>query len=731
MSETIVLRGRYDRRVYIDMGSGLCIFRIDVKYCSSKDVVLNNGKATCTGYIPAYIKGMPLELTGRLSVTQNYGQRIECIAVKEYEDNAEVMSDLLKSMVPGIGSQEAEEIVEVCGTEGVFAFCRKDNAIQLLSSAIQWMDKDMAAKVVKTVRNAINEREMIAFLRSYGGKASSAIRVIEKYGTNAKARLCSNPYVVGMTCRLPFEVCDKIAFDHGNMNTAQRMKMLAMQSVEHFTGSGNCFAVLEDVVKCAQKICNGSASPVFNEQEFIVWGITRNKDLKVEQNGQYKYIYTNEMYAFEEKAARELKRINTGKKYPFNPEWVVEMERQLGFTYAPAQREATNALRSAGLKILTGGPGTGKTTTVKLIISLYQKMFPGNTIKLCAPTGRAAQRMAESTGMEAVTIHRLMDYHPVEGGIACKSGLDPIDADFIVIDEVSMLDIEIFSYFLAAVRTGTLILMVGDTDQLASVGPGDVLADLIQSNKVAGIGVFRLSAVYRQGAGSPIIINASKINSGQKDLVQTDDYAIERVDDDKEQFDLIKGLVDKYYDPNQPYYFQVLTTAHKGAAGITELNKKLQQYINPNFTDKKVKKFSYNGTRYCKGDKIILMQNNYKIGYYNGDVGTVAEVSDNGVTVELDGNRKIVLDKDMVADLSLAYAMSIHKSQGSEFPVTVVCLPSDPRTMLKRNLLYTGVTRGKKKVITISTRDAQEIAINCTEKGKRRTMLPARIAEVY
>lgn len=347
-------------------------------------------------------------------------------------------------------------------------------------------------------------------------------------------------------------------------------------------------------------------------------------------------------------------------------------------------------------------------------------MYPDNIIKLCAPTGRAAQRMTESTGMEAVTIHRLLDFRPCANGVVHKDAKNPIVADLIVVDEMSMTDTELMSIFLQAVQDGTLVLLVGDIYQLPSVGPGDVLHDIIFSEKVP---VFRLTKVYRQAGDSPIVTNANKINDGHTDLVENEDFEIIIVQSDEELKDKILELTTQYYNPDKPFDMQILAPSKKYDAGTKNLNKVIQEAVNPG-----KKGFVFGDTTYRVGDKIIMLNNNYGHGYFNGDVGYVVAIDDNGVTVNI-LDVEIVITKGMMEDMSLAYGVTVHKSQGSEYPLAICALPKSPANMLVRNLFYTAVTRAKKKVIVVAVDGSVQASVRNNQTGKRKTGLLEKLSK--
>ena len=397
-----------------------------------------------------------------------------------------------------------------------------------------------------------------------------------------------------------------------------------------------------------------------------------------------------------------------------------EIQKQEGITYADAQKDAFKLLRCTGLAVLTGGPGTGKTTVLNGIRKVFQKKYPLSEVVMSSPTGRAAQRMTEATGHEAMTVHRLV-------GIGRNQrGKSQIAGDFVIIDESSMLDSEMTAWLLMAISEKSLVLFVGDIDQLPSVGAGNVLKDLIQS---AVIPVCRLQTVYRQSGESAIITNANKINRGESDLKQDGTFVVLEEPDDKTILDVMADVAKEALSAtdDQIYGVQILATSHKGDASISAANNILQQMINPRKPGMKALK--YGNTEFREGDKVITTQNNYEDCYFNGDIGVIKQISEGKIEI-LISDKTVYLQRQNLQDLSLGYCISIHKSQGSEFEHAIILLPEHPSVMLRRNLLYTAVTRAKKRCTIIAAKGSgaggnsiSKCARNI-DNTKRVTLLP-------
>lgn len=443
-----------------------------------------------------------------------------------------------------------------------------------------------------------------------------------------------------------------------------------------------------------------------------------------------KYILTGNGYAVQQRilaeknVARQYARLENSKKnLSFDKKMVDEIEAKVGIKYAPQQRGAFDMCNSTGIKILTGGPGTGKTSTLKGILEALRIIIPSAVIKCCAPTGRAAQRMKESTGLESQTVHRLCEYRPFDNeSYSSKNETDPIDADIIVVDEVSMLDINLASMLLSAVRDGSFVLFVGDINQLESVGPGSVLRDLIASEKVP---VYQLTKVYRQSEDSQIVANANKVKDGNMDIKEAEDFKVIRCLNEADVTIETMKIFKKNYDKEKPFDFQVLSPIKASLAGVNHINEIAQQEI---YADNSTKHITVSRKKYHIGDKIIFLQNEPSRGFYNGDCGTITEINGNDIIIDIPGE-SITLSKEDFSCLKLAYDITIHKSQGSEYPVVAIPLVKRTPGMLTRNLLYTAITRAKKMVYIISEDDSMEMCIKHVTSG-RKTGLVSEIISV-
>ena len=596
-------------------------------------------------------------------------------------------------------------------------FKRKDILDYLVKCNLTNQEADLLiAQVFKT----IYQREVFEVIAPFGGTFSQSAKIVKNQGTQAVEKLLNDPYSICYFAGISFRVADQLASLRAfSYDSKCRLSGAVLYGIHRVMNAGSTYVMPKDFQGILYQMINDEA--FFQKNSNIMTASVSSVESKVALRWikNRMILATNEMFESERQSAFHLKRIALScAKTPFTPKIITEVEAFCGIHYGLQQKKAMEIILSQrGFAILTGGPGTGKTSTVKGILHGYQKMYPEHKIKLCAPTGRAAQRMSESTEMEAVTVHRLLGYTPYGNGSIVFNQENPIDADFIIMDEVSMLDTQLFSLFLNAVSTGTMVLFVGDPDQLESVGPGAVLRDLLQV-PYSLIRKSHLSEVFRQKEGSPIIDNAIRINTGNRNLIPHKDFEIIETRSEQELLDTVKKIMKQSFQPADPFYSQILCPSTKGKAGIHNINQELQALLNPT-TDKGLR---FGGVSFKKNDKIIMTHNNYDLDYFNGDIGTILEITkDRKIMIQI-GERKILLNHENFDDISLAYSMTIHKSQGSEFPIAIIVIPKNPKNMLVRNLIYTAVTRAKKKVFLISEESAYKTAISRCVLSKRKTL---------
>lgn len=628
-------------------------------------------------------------------------------------------------MVKGIGPHFAKVLVKAFG-EKVFSVIEEEPARMLKLPGI-------GTKRVEKITSAWSEqksiREIMVFLQSHGVGTGRAVRIYKTYGDEAIAKVTENPYRLALDIHgIGFKTADLIA---GKLGVAKDSMIRAQAGVRHvlqeMSNDGHCAAPWDKLVEESAKLLEIPV-PVLKEAIREEVGL---ENLVEEDIDGRRCLFLTPLQRAEVGTAASLNRILSGiipwgaidadKALP----WV---EGKTGLALSPSQQQAVRLALSSKVLVITGGPGVGKTTLVNSILLILQAKKV--RVTLCAPTGRAAKRLSESTGLEAKTIHRLLEFDPKFGGF--KRGRDnPLETDLLVIDESSMVDIALMNRLLSAVPDQAALMIIGDVDQLPSVGPGAVLADIIDSGSVPTV---RLTEIFRQAATSQIIVNAHRINRGEMPLSPkgselSDFYFIPAETPEEIMEKLVKVLTDRIpkrfgLDPVKDV--QVLTPMNRGGLGARSLNIELQKLLN----EKGEPKVSRYGTTFAPGDKVIQTVNNYDKEVFNGDIGRIVlvDVEEGLLKVEYDG-RQVKYDFGELDEVSLAYATSIHKSQGSEYPAVVIPLSMQHYTLLERNLLYTAVTRGKKLLTIIGQPKALAMAVKNHRANKRLTRLSERIRQ--
>lgn len=723
MGETTII-GTLEKMLYRDDLSGNSLFAL--KSDDYKEYYSKYGTITVSGNIPNYIRGMTLKCVGSFIKKENGSLFVMNSCSEVAIDNAKTATYIV-ALAVGINQKMANQIVEKLGSD-IFKVCLSFNALDRLMS-VEGMTRAQANMLCEKVRRTVVERELFEELYPFKVPYSCAARLARELGSIAGKRLALEPYTIGMLIGgIPFKNIDLYAQSLGISRMGQpRLFAACWDAVRREIRHGHTYADYPSVIKRASALMQENDGQDYGAS-FLSQGINANSYLTYESKDpgeETGRVYWNGLLTAEQGAARGIARLIQGKKALLTDmqiaEYITEIEQDIHIRYAPAQRAAFDLLRQSGIAVVTGGPGTGKTTVVNGLIRAYQRQYPNNHVMLAAPTGRAAQRMTEATGMEATTIHRLVGMRPYAGALQRNTSENPLEVDFLVVDESSMVDIEMLNWLLDAIPTGCLLLFVGDINQLPSVGPGDVLNDLIRSGQIP---VCALTAVHRQTEGSPILENAIRINQGITQLVEREDFTVNHVANAAEIPEKVRSLIERYYDKNDPFQTQVLAPSYQGKGGITEINNVLQEMVNPRAEGKA--EIKYGRTTFRENDKVITLNNNYRVGYLNGDLGIITEIKDEYMVVRI-LDKDIQIERADLNDVSLAYCISIHKSQGSEFKNVIIALSCSPANLLQRNLLYTAITRAKETVSVIAEYGALEKCIKRAQSGKRNTRLMLRI----
>lgn len=707
-----------------------------------------NGEVTCVGKFPYIGDGEFLELEGEYVMHPSYGLQLQVTGhkVKEPEDRESIERYLGSGAVKGIGPALAGKIVAKFG-EDTFRIMEEEPE---RLAEIKGISERKAREICVQVEEKKDLRQAMIYLQKYGISINLAVKIYQKYGLGIYSILEENPYRLADDIEgVGFKTADEIAFRIG-IHTDSDFRIQ----------SGIFYTLLQSVqeghVYLEEKVLSAKAAQLLEVEitdiEKYLMDLAMEKKVVLKQDEEQVRVYPAKYYYMEMNTARMLKELNI--RYEEDDSLIrkriEKLEKQNESTLDERQREAVAEAVKNGIFILTGGPGTGKTTTINAMIRYF--LSEGMDIRLAAPTGRAAKRMTETTGYEAQTIHRLLEVsgNPEETG---KGGFgrnqeNPLETDVLIIDEMSMVDLPLMHALLSAVIPGTRLILVGDINQLPSVGPGKVLKDLIDSEVFP---VMMLTRIFRQAQESDIVVNAHRINAGLEvrlDNKSRDFFFLKRQDADviiSVILTLIQKKLPRYVDAKMTD-IQVLAPMKKGLLGVERLNRILQQYLNPPSPKKQEKE--YGEKIFRVGDKVMQTKNNYQleweiatkyglvvdkgIGVFNGDIGIVTAIHtyDETVEVEFDEKRKVKYPFKLLDELELAYAVTIHKSQGSEYPAVIIPLLSGPKQLYCRNLLYTAVTRAKKCVTLVGSDTVFQEMIRNVEEQKRNTSLSERIREL-
>jgi len=719
-----LLKGVIERVTFHNLDSGYCVLRVTAR--GHADGV------TVVGHLSQAVAGEFIEAVGEWVTDRTHGPQFKAESLKTTAPHtAEGIARYLGSgLLKGIGPKYARKIVDTFGDKTLDIIDQSPAALKQV--------KGLGARRIERIREGWHEqkhvRAIMVFLQSYGIGTARAVRIYKTYGESAVEQVRSNPYKLSTDIwGVGFKTADDLALSLGlAKDSPLRAKAAVRHVLKDAAGDGHV-GLPEPLVIEATAGLTGIAAEIL---QAAVEALRVEDEVIRETPGDERdpLLYLKPLYLAEVGLANAVQRLQEGT-HPL-PDidsdaaaaWV---EAKLGITFADGQRTAVRAATKEKLLVLTGGPGTGKTTIVRAIVEIFaaKKL----RVALCAPTGRAAKRLAESTGREAKTIHRLLEYDASLLGFR-RNGDHPIDVDLLVIDEASMADVSLAHQLLRAVPTWAAVLIVGDRDQLPSVGPGSVLGDFINSNAVP---VVRLTQIHRQAEESWIIRAAHAVNEGSEPVSapaggKGDFYFIE-TDDDAAIVEKILAVVKERIparfglDPIRDV--QVLSPMNKGTIGVKNLNQELQAALNPHRPGAaEVQRF---GIALRVGDKVIQTRNNYQREVFNGDIGRVSKVEslEQVLTVEFDG-KPVDYDFGDLDELQLAYCCSIHKSQGSEYPAVVIPLHTTHYIMLRRNLLYTGLTRGKKLVVVVGSRKALGIAVRTADSAFRYSLLEWRLRAI-
>lgn len=705
-----------------------------------------DGEITCVGTLSYIGEGEKVELEGQYIAHPSYGEqfKIESCTVKAPEDEESVERYLGSGAIKGVGAALAARIVRRFHGDTFRIIEEEPERL----AEIKGISEKKAREIADQVYEKRDMRKAMIFLQQFGITTALAVKIYQKYGAEIYRVIQENPYQLADDISgVGFRIADEIAKRAGvSADSEYRVKCGIFYVLLQAGAEGHVFLPKENLIYKAGELLGVPLESI--DQYLTDLAVERKIVIKQEEQER---IYSASAYFTEMSIARMLCDLNiTGEvDEAVILQKISAIEKETRTSLDEMQKRAVIEAVRCGLLVITGGPGTGKTTTINTLISYFES--EGLQILLAAPTGRAAKRMTEATGYEARTIHRMLEISGAQEETAegfARNAANPLDADVIIIDEMSMVDVYLMHALLDAVTVGTRLIMVGDRNQLPSVGPGSILKDIIESEKIP---VVRLTRIFRQASESDIVVNAHKINRGERVLLDNksrDFFFLKRTDANviiSIVIQLIREKLPRYVEA-QPYDIQVLTPMRKGLLGVERLNRILQEYLNP--PDRNKREHEQGGQIFREGDKVMQIKNNYQlaweirgrygipvekgVGIFNGDMGVIREINlhTEQVTVEFDEQRMVEYQYSGLEELELAYAVTIHKSQGSEYPAVVIPLLSGPRMLMNRNLLYTAVTRARKCVTLVGDAGTFEQMIENTMEQKRYTALAERIREL-
>ena len=713
------------------------------------NLVNGEDEITCVGIFSAIAEGENIEATGDYTEHPTYGVqfKVESFEEKAPEDKEAIERYLGSGAIKGIGLALAARIVRRF-QEDTFRIIEEEPE---RLAEIKGISERKAMEIASQVNEKRDLRQAMIFLQQYGIKMNLAVKVYQAYGQDVYGIIKENPYRLADDIEgVGFRTADEIAARVGiRMDSDFRIRSGILYALLQATAEGHTYLPERELTERAARLLEVGAEQI--EKQYMDLAIERKIILKQPEGADdmQAQVYAASFYYMEANTAVMLKQLNVGYDVPEIEleQRIRSIEKQTGMVLDEHQAAAVREAVRNGLLVITGGPGTGKTTTINTIIKYFE--LEGLDIFLAAPTGRAAKRMSETTGFEARTIHRMLE---LNGGMEGAGGFErneqnPLEADVIIVDEMSMVDISLMHSLLKAVAVGTRLILVGDVNQLPSVGPGSVLRDIIDSHVC---NVVMLTKIFRQASTSDIIVNAHKINHGEEvvlDNKSMDFFFLKRYDADviiNVVLQLIGQKLPKFVEAT-PFDIQVLTPMRKGLLGVERLNGILQRYLNPPAADKAEKE--YGEILFREGDKVMQTKNNYQLpweirtkfgltvdkglGVFNGDMGIIRRINDFAemMLIEFDEGRMVEYPYKLLDELELAYAITIHKSQGSEYPAVVIPLLSGPSMLMNRNLLYTAVTRARRCVTLVGNDATFYQMVRNTSQQKRYSGLCDRLRE--
>ncbi|MDK0618066.1 ATP-dependent RecD-like DNA helicase [Clostridium perfringens] len=708
----------------------------------------NNIIHTAVGVLPHVKEGQNLKIIGSWVNHSQFGKQFK---VEECEEILPTSKDgiekyLSSGIIQGIGPVTAKKIVNKFGEDTLNIL---DNNIERLKE-IEGIGKKKLETIIESYREQRELKNITIFLQTHGLSVNQCLKIYKKYGASSVDTVKNNPYILcDEISGIGFKTSDKIARSLGiEIDSPFRIQSGIRYVINEFCANGHTFMPKDELIKEASNVLTVSGDII----EENIKNAALDRKIKLERVNDKEGVFTIPNYYCELGITNRILTLAISNFQDISVDvehLILQFEKKNNITFAESQKDAIISAFQNGIEIITGGPGTGKTTIIKCIIEIFETC--GLKVLLGAPTGRAAKRMSESTGKEATTIHRMLDmgvFEKEESVFVTNAEEHSLEADVVIIDEASMIDITLMNALLKSIKVGTRLIIVGDVDQLPSVGAGNVLNDFIESGFTK---VVRLKEIFRQGKESMIVVNAHKINKGEMPKLNEKGTDFFFIRNDIQEgilntiIDLINTRLPKFNSNwDKLKSIQVLVPMKKGVLGVTNLNEKIQNVLNPKAPYKKEKEFR--SMIFREGDKVMQIKNNYSLkwtriagkgehegsGVFNGDMGFIENIDLEGkkLSIIFDDERRVIYDFMYLDELDLAYAITIHKSQGSEFPVVIIPAYMGAPLLMNRNLLYTGITRAKEMVVVVGIPKALKYMVDNTRSMERYSSLNWRIKEV-
>ncbi|HFE9700046.1 TPA: ATP-dependent RecD-like DNA helicase [Clostridium perfringens] len=708
----------------------------------------NNIIHTAVGVLPHVKEGQNLKITGSWVNHSQFGKQFK---VEECEEILPTSKDgiekyLSSGIIQGIGPVTAKKIVNKFGEDTLNIL---DNNIERLKE-IEGIGKKKLETIIESYREQRELKNITIFLQTHGLSVNQCLKIYKKYGASSVDTVKNNPYILcDEISGIGFKTSDKIARSLGiEIDSPFRIQSGIRYVINEFCANGHTFMPKDELIKEASNVLTVSRDII----EENIKNAALDRKIKLERVNDKEGVFTIPNYYCELGITNRILTLAISNFQDISVDvdhLILQFEKKNNITFAESQKDAIISAFQNGIEIITGGPGTGKTTIIKCIIEIFETC--GLKVLLGAPTGRAAKRMSESTGKEATTIHRMLDmgvFEKEESVFVTNAEEHSLEADVVIIDEASMIDITLMNALLKSIKVGTRLIIVGDVDQLPSVGAGNVLNDFIESGFTK---VVRLKEIFRQGKESMIVVNAHKINKGEMPKLNEKGTDFFFIRNDIQEgilntiIDLINTRLPKFNSNwDKLKSIQVLVPMKKGVLGVTNLNERIQNVLNPKAPYKKEKEFR--SMVFREGDKVMQIKNNYSLkwtriagkgeheglGVFNGDMGFIESIDLDGkkLSIIFDDERRVIYDFMYLDELDLAYAITIHKSQGSEFPVVIIPAYMGAPLLMNRNLLYTGITRAKEMVVVVGIPKALKYMVDNTRSMERYSSLNWRIKEV-